>query len=230
LPPLLCGAVAPSASARQCPISLHEWLPLGIHGQCFTLVGYTTDPTSATPIEGVKRTSAGFSYLGKLTADAQSQAVGVSGDGSVIVGFEDPASWKWTAAGGIQPLPQSSTWSSAAATAVSRDGVTIVGIANLTAGGSHAVRWTGTTYTDDGAGTYRAVNADGTVVGGSDGSGVVTVRVNGVSQALTAQLGNTSDLSGWTLTQLSGISDDGKSLCGDGMHNGVQEGWVAHLP
>jgi len=36
--------------------------------------------------------------------------------------------------------------------------------------------------------------------------------------------------SGWTLTQINDVSDDGVTFTGIGLHNGVTEGWVATIP
>jgi hypothetical protein len=35
---------------------------------------------------------------------------------------------------------------------------------------------------------------------------------------------------GWVCTQVNGISDDGRTFVGDGLHNGSTEGWIAALP
>lgn len=41
---------------------------------------------------------------------------------------------------------------------------------------------------------------------------------------------NSPDAAGWTLTRISGMSDDGKVVIGSGVHGDHLEGWVAHLP
>jgi hypothetical protein len=39
-----------------------------------------------------------------------------------------------------------------------------------------------------------------------------------------------ADLTGWTLTYANAISADGRTLVGNGLHNGRREAWIAHLP
>ena len=50
------------------------------------------------------------------------------------------------------------------------------------------------------------------------------------AHTVTSLLGTTSDLTGWTLTYTTDVSDDGKVIIGTGTHGGVNEGWIAHLP
>ncbi|MBI5395494.1 MAG: PEP-CTERM sorting domain-containing protein, partial [Verrucomicrobia bacterium] len=38
------------------------------------------------------------------------------------------------------------------------------------------------------------------------------------------------DLTGWTLSNATGISSDGRTVVGYGIHNGNQEAWMAQLP
>jgi hypothetical protein len=38
------------------------------------------------------------------------------------------------------------------------------------------------------------------------------------------------NLAGWTLTNATGISANGKVIVGYGTHNGVTEGWFVRLP
>jgi hypothetical protein len=56
------------------------------------------------------------------------------------------------------------------------------------------------------------------------------VWVGSTAQTLTARFGTTPDLTGWTLQSAVGISDDGKTSVGYGLHNDVPEGWIARLP
>jgi probable HAF family extracellular repeat protein len=38
------------------------------------------------------------------------------------------------------------------------------------------------------------------------------------------------DLSGWTLREARGLSADGLNIVGQGIHNNLNEAWVAHIP
>jgi hypothetical protein len=38
------------------------------------------------------------------------------------------------------------------------------------------------------------------------------------------------DLTGWSLSAVNAISPDGRSLAGNGYHNGIFEAWMARLP
>ena len=77
------------------------------------------------------------------------------------------------------------------------------------------------------------VSADGRViVGASDGEAILWDPVGGqraIAELLTEELG--LDLSGWTLTEATGISDDGLTIVGNGINpSGRPEGWVATIP
>ena len=105
------------------------------------------------------------------------QAVGVSGDGSVIAGMSaigaqgEIAGFRWTAAGGLKPLPLPTGVSRGFASGVSADGSVVVG----SFAGGEAGRWSGdgtffSLGTLPGLGQYgshaTAVNADGSIVVG----------------------------------------------------------------
>jgi probable HAF family extracellular repeat protein len=126
--------------------------------------------------EAYRWTSAGGSALGRLPGTTLfDQAVGVSGDGSVIAGVGaigaqgESTAFRWTAAGGLKPLPLPAGVSVGFASGVSADGSVVVG----SVGG--AGRWSGdgtffSLGTLPGLGQYgshaTAVNADGSIVVG----------------------------------------------------------------
>ena len=106
-----------------------------------------------------------------------SEAFGVSGDGSVVVGRSTTAdgrshAFRWTAAGGMKDLGTLGGVTSAAY-AVSGDGSIVVGDAQDSTGASRAFRWTATgmqnlssVYAGSiGSGSYlayaNAISADG---------------------------------------------------------------------
>ena len=175
-------------------------------------------------------------------------ALGVSTDGSVIVGSSDSSAgseaFMWTAAGGmlsIGDLPGGSTDSEAAA--VNNDGSVIVGKGrNATA--THAFRWTGGVMTDLGdlpggidLSKALGVSGDGSIVVGqaADASGLVAFiwdASNGMRslKSMLAAAGTTG-LAGWTLRSANAISADGKVVVGTGINpSGNTEGWIVRFP
>lgn len=194
-----------------------------------------------TPAEGLVR----------LTEDESvflSDASGVSADGSGVVGqalidstFE---AYRWTAAEGIRgigELPGGSVYS--AALAVSMDGSVVVGESSSDLG-NEAFLWTsrtGMTGLGDlpgGAFISRAlaVSADGAVVVGSGFTdegpeAFVWDASNGIrslKDVIGAETG--ADLSGWTLSDATGVSADGTVIVGNGTNPaGRSEGWIARL-
>jgi probable HAF family extracellular repeat protein len=119
----------------------------------------------------------GIQDLGTLGGD-QSWALGVSADGSVVVGWAYNAAgqkraFRWTAAGGMQDLGTLGGDRSEA-TAVSADGSVVVGAAYNAAGQWRAFRWTAAggmqdlgTLPGGGGSEATGVSADGSVVVGS---------------------------------------------------------------
>jgi uncharacterized membrane protein len=76
------------------------------------------------------------------------------------------------------------------------------------------------------------VSFDGSVIVGSSG-GVAFIwdaqhGMRSLQQVLTDELG--LDLSGWSLTSASGISDDGRVIAGTGLFEGATEAWIAVIP
>jgi uncharacterized membrane protein len=189
------------------------------------------DTSPEAPYEGFRRGPSGTIRLGHMVADANSRANGISSDGTIIVGDElqsPSVPWKWTQAGGFQALSLHSNWAIAGANAISRNGRVIVGWGTLDWSSINAARWVDGVPSDDGLGERSAVNADGSLTGGAV-NGVAFLWTGATAQTVTARIGTTSDLNGWMLQSVTGISDDGKTICGSGSHNGSQEGWVARL-
>jgi probable HAF family extracellular repeat protein len=174
-----------------------------------------------------------------------SRAHGVSADGAVIVGGSDSASnseaIRWTTDGGMiglgyLPGPGIHSW----AFGVSADGSVIVG-ESFSASGVEAFRWTvdgGMVGLGDLAGGYfdshaNSASGDGSVVVGqgnsglgpeafhwSESGGMVSLKGLLTSQGV--------DLTGWTLTEATGISDNGQTIVGYGINpNGQYEAWIA---
>lgn len=180
--------------------------------------------------------SAAPAPLGVL-AGGTSAANATSGDGSVVVGSAtnatgDNVAVRWTAGTGLVALPALSGWVSYQASDVSTDGKVIVGL--VTDPNFLIVKWSGTALTPvalspaDGFDNLR-VNGDGSVVVGTVSS-TATIWNSAGQKTVLSLLGSTTDVSGWTLRNATGVSDDGKFIVGIGAHGSVTEGWVAHLP
>lgn len=172
-----------------------------------------------------------------------------SADGSVMAGYIGSDAGLWTQATGVVSLgrlPITGHYGSAQATGLSADGSIVVGYDGQ-GGSQSAFRWTqGTGMIElshlaggprDGQAT--GVSADGQRIVGwcstlNNGSPVAVVwdpqgSVRRLQDILTLDYG--MDLTGWTLKQATGISDDGGVIVGWGLDPaGKEEAFVAVLP
>ncbi len=190
----------------------------------------------------------------------QSEATAVSADGSVVAGQSRSEAannalevFRWTAETGmvgLGTLPGASF--EGAATAVSADGSVIVGFGglDLKEGTREAFRWTAETGMiglGDLPGDFVhsaavAVSADGSIVVGigctemfdmgCDGpEAFIWDELNGLRNlrdVLVDELG--LDLTGWTLTSVTDMTPDGRTIVGTGTNpNGDPEAWIAIL-
>ena len=165
----------------------------------------------------------------------------VNGDGTIVVGSTFPAdpnngtgtAWRWVntaAKATVLPL-SAATWSLPAANGISRNGLVVVGEVAIN-GVSHAVRWSGGSFTPTDLGTGRALgtNADGSVTVGVDNSNVPIVWLGTTRHTLASLLGTNPDLSGATLRELVAVSDDGKVVGGTVRIGGNPRAFMARLP
>ncbi len=124
--------------------------------------------------------------------------------------------------------------------AVSADGLVVVGDSDSSSG-DLAYRWTVgdgmvSLGVPPGAFDYmvcNGVNANGSAIVGS------IIGAESVAFLWTAQLGivdlNTFlpalgiDLTGWSLIDGGGVSADGRTIAGTGIHSGAQEAWIVSL-
>lgn len=187
-----------------------------------------------------------------------SQAFAVSTDGSAVVGsgFSDGGStgsaneaFRWTEGGGMEPLGDlAGGVFSSEATAVSADGTIVVGNGAAEFDGfsvSVAARWTGAGLVEpvsdpaDGTSEGFAVSADGTTVVGAGSN--LSLRGGGEAFIWTEEDGLRSikalledeyglDLTGWDLSDATGVSADGTVIVGRGTNpQGQFEAWRAEL-
>lgn len=176
-----------------------------------------------------------------------SSSRGISADGTIIVGQGSGpgislGAFRWTLAGGMSVLPGLSSGVSAA-NAISPDGTAIVGY-STSASGQEACIWIGGTPTGlgdlpDGAFTSAALGASNggtTIVGyGTSATGqeaIIWDATRGLRSLHDDLLSKgVTAVTGWTLTQASGISADGLTIVGYGTNpDGRTEGWIAHFP
>jgi probable HAF family extracellular repeat protein len=189
----------------------------------------------------------GTVWLGILPGHTRCEVRGISADGSVVVGgsdnYDSGAAFRWSAATGMTSLGVLPGGVSSLARAISGDGSTVVGSASpVPADYTQTFEWTG-------AGGIRALDslpgwpgaiADATNI---DGSAVVgfSYGINTWAATLwSPTLGAVDlndylpslglDLTGWALYEATGVSADGRTIVGSGVHNGRGEGWVVTLP
>jgi probable HAF family extracellular repeat protein len=195
--------------------------------------------------------SPGLMALGDLPGGVfHSNARGVSGNGAVIVGQARSApgmeAFRWTAGGGmvgLGDLPGGSFGSRAVA--ASYDGSVVVGYSSSSLGSSQAFRWTaggGMVGLGDLEGpgfmvSASDVSADGSVVvgGGTRGSYLGPVRwtaargMESIREILLA--GGVTNMEGWLLEGVDGVSADGLTMIGNGTNpEGIREAWIATIP
>ena len=165
--------------------------------------------------------------LGVLPGETRSYANGMSGDGTIVVGYCEKGpnpyqfvtAFRWTQAGGMQPLGKLTPLSSKSdARGISRDGTTIVGLNQNEVGWYQAFVWREgegmkalPTLTGNPSGTEAyAVNADGTIIVGesNDASGFARIVrwKHGAIEDLSANLGQK--------TRAYAVSDDGNVAAG----------------
>ncbi|HEX5010691.1 MAG TPA: PEP-CTERM sorting domain-containing protein [Planctomycetota bacterium] len=171
-----------------------------------------------------------FTGVGDLAGgNVLSAAYGVSGDGSVVCGYSNSstgdAAFRWTAAGGLQPLgdlPGGATLSYA--NAVSADGSAIVGH-SLSGSGDEAFRWTASGMLGlgdlPGNGFFsiaNGVNADGSVVVGHSESALSgTLSAEGFRWTAATGIQPLGDLPGSNFFSVaSAVSADGLRIAGYG--------------
>jgi probable HAF family extracellular repeat protein len=178
-----------------------------------------------------------------------SRAGDVSADGDVVVGaisnYWETEAFRWkedTGMVGLGDLPGGVLRSEAYG--VSADGAVVVGSSSAHETDYEAFRWTaegGMVGLGDLTGGYfgseaRAVSGDGAVVVGygttSQGPEAFVWDaqrgMRSVREMLEREYG--LDLTGWYLTEATGISSDGRTIVGNGQTPAGVQGWVATLP
>jgi len=192
--------------------------------------------------------STGWVGLGFLRGGSSSEALSVSANGSVIVGNGDVngfgQAFRWTQTTGmvgLGNLPGGGFNSSA--NGVSPDGSAVVGVASGPAG-QEAFRWTQSAgmvglglLNGNGPTIANAVSNGGSIVVGNASTGGSSTEafiwdsihgMRGLEDVLIADFG--LNLAGWSLTDATDISADGRTIVGEGFNpDGNHEGWIANL-
>jgi probable HAF family extracellular repeat protein len=185
----------------------------------------------------------GMFGLGFLPGGMSSTALGVSGDGEVVVGQSNSKAFRWTFSTGMVDLGElPGNGSGTYAHAVSANGEVVVGNTN----GDTTFRWTaatgmvrlGSVPGSDVSFPY-AVSGNGSIVvgdyvGGGTFRAAIWDSIHGardLRDALITDFGLGPELRGWQLTQALGISPDGRSIVGYGDNpTGQSEAWLVRLP
>ncbi|MEX2140777.1 MAG: hypothetical protein WD894_16055 [Pirellulales bacterium] len=206
--------------------------------------------TTADGPEAFRWTAAtGMVGIGSLDG-GESSASSVSTDGSVVVGgtIASPPlgsqGFRWTPTGGMVALPRPPGAVTSGARKVSADGAVVVGFNQFSLNDTEAFRWTerdGMIGLGDLPGGRRIseaydVSADGSVIVGmsenQDGrKAFYWTRQTGMLnlEDLLVSFG-ANNLDGWLLIEAQGVSSDGFTVAGRGVHNGREEAWVATIP
>ena len=187
--------------------------------------------------------ASGMQGLGQLNNGTFSGAHTISGDGKVIAGDADNGltgnseAFRWTETDGMQGLGELHNGSFSAAYAINSDGSVIAGVAeNGLNGNWEAFRWTDATGMQGlgylGNGTYsdaRAISANGDIILGDTDLGAFRwTEQTGMTSIYDYLTENGVNLSGWELSNASGISANGEIMLGAGYNpDGDYLYWVA---
>jgi len=218
----------------------------GVSSDGSIVVGFGDSTSSAGLSEAIWwDTGSGPQGLGDFEGGSfNSQATGVSGDGTTITGTGTTSAaleaFRWTEADelvGLGDLPGGSFHSRAQA--ISLDGKVIVGnsFSDL---GLEGFRWTeedgmiGLGTLGGGHIVPRAVSGDGAIIVGEGSSGGKLALIwdsgNGLRTLQDVLEGNGLDLTGWTVQEAWGISQDGQTIVGFAINpDGNREAFVATI-
>lgn len=188
--------------------------------------------------------ASGYQTLPHLPGAARTYGWNISGDGSTIVGSETiqpngALAARWTAAGpsSLGLLPGGVA--DAAATCVSDDGSVIFGMAHGP-NGYDTFRWTqqtgmvglGVVAADFSAPLPIDCTPDGGIIVGNAGTRAFVWRLGSGPEDVQTVLEERYhlNLGNLVLERVSGISDDGRTIIGNGRDGSVPYGFVATLP
>jgi probable HAF family extracellular repeat protein len=183
----------------------------------------------------------GMQNLGILPGGSGTDAFAISADGSVVAGVDNAnGAFRWTSAGGMQDLGDIPGGNYSEAIGLSPDGSVATGDGDISALGDafHAFRWTSASGMQDlgvlagGVNSQgRGISADNSIIVGTSESTIgvrafLWTRTFGMVDLNTYLSSLGFDLTGWTLTQASGISADGSAIAGYGDFNGATRAFL----
>lgn len=199
----------------------------GVSGNGSVIVG--NDSTTGRAWRWTQQTGAVFI---SPPSSSLTQALDVSRDGNTVVGSNGANPFIYQVGGSMQVLAPMSGFNTSEFMAISGDGSTFAGLASYgQAGIGTAFRWTsaggyeslGTLPNLPGMEDQRprayAINANGTLIGGSQGSRRAWIwdPTNGIRDLRSTLINDYQlDLRGWTLGFVLGISADGRVITGMG--------------
>lgn len=181
----------------------------------------------------------GMSGLGYKPGYIASTAYGISGDGSVVVGYDRSSAgqvqaFRWTQSGGMTGLGYLNGGNYSSAAAVSGNGSVIVGEAG-TGSGFRAFRWTPAggmqnldTLIGDNNSTATGVSGDGSTVVGSSyfQSGTITPHWEAFRWTQSGGMVGLGYLPGDSRSQATAVSPDGSAIVGISGSSSGQSGFL----
>jgi len=231
----------------------------GVSDDGLTVVGHSSSIIGETHCQEAFRWTeeSGMIGLGDLFGDSvASFAKGVSADGSKVIGRSWSAlgqeSFLWTEENGMIGLGNNLYGNrfTNQAKGISADGSTVTGYGEVHIGDEHITKaflWTEESgmiglgdLSDENSYAY-GISGDGSTVigvlglpGGIDRDGDVFIWTAESGMRLFQDLLVSDfglDMTGWTLINVKGISDNGLSIVGTGINpNGYAEAWIARMP
>lgn len=227
----------------------YQLLPLvtgtGSYSQAFgisqsgaVVVGTSGFGPAARAFYWISSTPGSSLNLGVLAGQTTSGAAAVSGDGTAVVGSSGTRAFHWTSGGGMTDLGSLPGQVRALGEAVNTNGTVITGRYNN--GSEFGYRWTQATgmvalpQTPNGCTALRprAINGDGSLIIGQVVDNVAGFTAFVWTPAMGSQLlanhlqARGVNLTGWQISDATGISADGSAMCGNGLYNGSPVGWV----
>jgi len=215
------------------------------------VVGVAFSDALSQGLEAFRQVNGTTVGLGGLAGSASSLATDVSADGSVVVGRNKSGSnymWEafiWTEANGMTGLGSLPGELESNATAVSADGTTVVGSTAMYAVNSKGFYWTAadgmlpllSTDPNIADGAANDVSGDGSIIVGqirlpnkSPSGAFIWTKEVGMRNLVDVLAEQGVNLSGWTLNEALGVSDDGLTIVGGGTNPfGAQEAWIAEI-
>lgn len=172
----------------------------------------------------------GLTYPGVLNGGAGSTSFGVSGDGSVVVGWGNdgavgnaPRAVRWTQAAGLVNLGVLNGGTASYAYGVNSDGSVVVGIATDGAAGNQnrAFRWTQAggmlslgTLNGGNSSEANGINSDGSVVVGQANDGAAANALRAFRWTQAGGLVSLGVLNGGTQSSSKAVNADGSVVVG----------------